>query len=216
MKSLIKNILIEQTVFHGSPHNFDEFTMSMFGEGEGASGWGHGLYFTVDEEEAVGYAEKLEREEGTGMIYKTVIPPSEKFFDLSHSLDLNEQTEFIKSKLKKISSKDKIKFVDYYTQNEFTDFKNDIDSNIEEYDFEIGNKEYLNYMDEILNDLFWDLSDFFDTLKQSLSKYSDGEYEASEYLKNLGIKGTKHSSFGYMNYIVFNDSDVEIIEKYSL
>ena len=37
--------MILQTVYHGSPANFDKFDMSKVGTGEGAQAYGHGMYF---------------------------------------------------------------------------------------------------------------------------------------------------------------------------
>lgn len=36
---------MEMTAYHGSPHDFDEFSLSRIGTGEGAQAYGHGLYF---------------------------------------------------------------------------------------------------------------------------------------------------------------------------
>jgi hypothetical protein len=36
------------TVFHGSPHRFDRFSLDKIGTGEGAQAYGHGLYFAED------------------------------------------------------------------------------------------------------------------------------------------------------------------------
>lgn len=36
--------LLDMTVYHGSPHDFDRFDMSKIGTGEGAQAYGHGLY----------------------------------------------------------------------------------------------------------------------------------------------------------------------------
>ena len=41
--------------FHGSPHDFDEFSMDQIGTGEGAQAYGHGLYFAEDVGVAKGY-----------------------------------------------------------------------------------------------------------------------------------------------------------------
>jgi hypothetical protein len=46
-------------LFHGSPHNFDRFSMSKIGTGEGAQAYGHGLYFAENEGIARGYRDKL-------------------------------------------------------------------------------------------------------------------------------------------------------------
>lgn len=42
--------------FHGSPHEFDAFSMEKIGTGEGAQSYGHGLYFAENEQVADQYA----------------------------------------------------------------------------------------------------------------------------------------------------------------
>jgi hypothetical protein len=42
-------------LFHGSPHDFDKFSMDKIGTGEGAQAYGHGLYFAEKEAVAQGY-----------------------------------------------------------------------------------------------------------------------------------------------------------------
>ena len=41
--------------FHGSPHDFDKFSMDKIGTGEGAQAYGHGLYFAENEDVAQAY-----------------------------------------------------------------------------------------------------------------------------------------------------------------
>ncbi len=45
--------------FHGSPHDFDRFSMDKIGTGEGAQAYGHGLYFAENEGVAKGYRSRL-------------------------------------------------------------------------------------------------------------------------------------------------------------
>jgi hypothetical protein len=45
--------------YHGSPHDFDRFSMDKIGTGEGAQAYGHGLYFAENEGVAKGYRDKL-------------------------------------------------------------------------------------------------------------------------------------------------------------
>jgi len=47
--------------FHGSPHDFDKFSTSQIGTGEGAQAYGHGLYFAESEDVAHGYRKQLSR-----------------------------------------------------------------------------------------------------------------------------------------------------------
>jgi hypothetical protein len=45
--------------YHGSPHDFDKFSMDKIGTGEGAQAYGHGLYFADSEDVARGYRDRL-------------------------------------------------------------------------------------------------------------------------------------------------------------
>jgi hypothetical protein len=45
--------------FHGSPHDFDRFDLSKIGTGEGAQAYGHGLYFAENEGVARQYRDAL-------------------------------------------------------------------------------------------------------------------------------------------------------------
>jgi hypothetical protein len=45
--------------YHGSPHDFDRFSMDKIGTGEGAQAYGHGLYFADSEKVAKSYRDNL-------------------------------------------------------------------------------------------------------------------------------------------------------------
>lgn len=45
--------------YHGSPHDFDQFSMSKIGTGEGAQAYGHGLYFAEAEGTAKAYRDQV-------------------------------------------------------------------------------------------------------------------------------------------------------------
>lgn len=53
-------------LYHGSPHDFDRFSMDKIGTGEGAQAYGHGLYFAEAEDVAKAYRDNI----GTGVSYK--------------------------------------------------------------------------------------------------------------------------------------------------
>ena len=55
----ITDTVLFQTAYHGTPHNFDRFSTSAIGTGEGAQSFGWGLYFTNQEDIARWYADKL-------------------------------------------------------------------------------------------------------------------------------------------------------------
>ena len=66
--------LLAMTLFHGTPHRFDKFDLKAIGTGEGAQGWGHGLYFAEDPKVAGSYQSGLSR----GVIIDGV--PADDFF----------------------------------------------------------------------------------------------------------------------------------------
>jgi hypothetical protein len=45
--------------YHGSPHDFEQFSLSKIGTGEGAQAYGHGLYFAEQEATAKAYRDAL-------------------------------------------------------------------------------------------------------------------------------------------------------------
>jgi hypothetical protein len=45
--------------YHGSPHDFDRFSLDKIGTGEGAQAYGHGLYFAENEDVAKSYRDSL-------------------------------------------------------------------------------------------------------------------------------------------------------------
>lgn len=47
--------------YHGSPHDFDKFSLDKIGTGEGAQAYGHGLYFAENEGVAKSYRDNLTR-----------------------------------------------------------------------------------------------------------------------------------------------------------
>lgn len=54
--------------YHGSPHDFDRFSLDKIGTGEGAQAYGHGLYFAENEAVAQGYRDALAPGMGDGAL----------------------------------------------------------------------------------------------------------------------------------------------------
>jgi hypothetical protein len=51
--------MLDQAVYHGSPHTFEAFSLEHIGKGEGAQAYGWGLYFAENRQIAKGYYERL-------------------------------------------------------------------------------------------------------------------------------------------------------------
>lgn len=65
----VKNVAYKQTAWHGSPYNFDKFTLDHIGEGEGAQVHGYGLYFAKNKGTSNDYKERFNREKNVGAVY---------------------------------------------------------------------------------------------------------------------------------------------------
>lgn len=57
--SKLKNGVLYQSAYHGSPHKFDEFSTDFIGSGEGAQAHGWGLYFAKSKDVAQNYRRVL-------------------------------------------------------------------------------------------------------------------------------------------------------------
>lgn len=51
--------VLGQPFYHGSPHDFEKFSIAHTGTGEGAAAYGHGLYFAENRDVAAGYHDRL-------------------------------------------------------------------------------------------------------------------------------------------------------------
>lgn len=71
--------------YHGSPHDFDKFSMDKIGTGEGAQAYGHGLYFAESEDVARSYRDTLERAtvNGQSIEIMNISPASKELIDLA-------------------------------------------------------------------------------------------------------------------------------------
>ena len=195
-----------EIVYHGSPYDFKEFTTNAIGTGEGASGWGYGLYFTEDKDEANDYACKLEKEKKEGRVYTAEIPDSEKYLDFHDGF--KKQSAYVKRALTSMPKKYKIKL----SEGEYEKQLNYINDNIDEYDFKLGDDEYWELVNYVLEpDMLFKQNYIYDWMKEIL--FDGYEYETSEFLYKLGIKGVKHNAFGFKNYIVFNEEDIKVLNK---
>lgn len=77
--------LIEQPTgfraYHGSPHNFKRFDLSKIGTGEGAQAYGHGLYFAEAEDVARMYRDKLSKGRRGRMYEVNIKADPDRFLD---------------------------------------------------------------------------------------------------------------------------------------
>ena len=69
--------------YHGTPHDFDRFSMDKIGTGEGAQAYGHGLYFAGKPEVAEGYRDSL----STMAVHNSRVEQIDRFLELMPGVD---------------------------------------------------------------------------------------------------------------------------------
>jgi len=192
--------------YHGSPHDFDQFSLSKIGTGEGAQTYGHGLYFAEHPEVAQQYKQEtrgryLDTATGNLVDSRKISDPTEigtgKRFQpakgrtyevnihaspdelLDWDKPLSQQPPKVQEALEKLAK-----------ENPYSD--------VRKYEHSVGRHAY-----------------------EAISS-SDPEY-ATEQLKKAGIKGIQYldqgsrsAGEGTKNFVIFDDKIIEIAKKYGI
>ena len=224
------------TAYHGSPYKFDKFNLN--NSGSGFNAYGHGLYFTGDENTARNYKEEV--------ALTTKKPLSQEAYQfLDEHIDSNTKPEdwlqaainnakkyspHLLSEYENLNPKDLGMTTGHMYEVKIKahpDHFLDYDENISKQsphikkslqmlaDFDLKNGGKLNNILEKSNE--HDGGSIIDYLEQ---KY--GGKEASKLLYQHGIKGTKYFDGGkqpwmddsYRNYVVFDHNLVKIKRRY--
>jgi hypothetical protein len=231
------------TAYHGSPHDFDKFDLSKIGTGEGAQAYGHGLYFAENEGVAKSYRTALSDNWTPQMDFRKNVRDalrskghSQTFAD--HAVDKVERA--IKDGIPAqdvLSSVDRMAAPDLYKE-QMRMALSDAVPYMEQYPKEAG-KMYQVRINADPNDfLDWEkptnqwpakaneVLDGYYQNNEIRQKYPDATYflkspEGTERLREAGIPGiryldqmSRNAGDGTRNYVVFDDSLVEILKKY--
>lgn len=81
------------TLWHGSPHDFDRFSMDKIGTGEGAQAYGHGLYFAESPDVARAYRDTITKNQsrGQGVSARTAIAEAFQSSDLADTSEIDAE-----------------------------------------------------------------------------------------------------------------------------
>lgn len=202
------------TAYHGSPHIFDKFDMSKIGTGEGIQGYGRGLYFAEDPNEAMRYAGKRK---GSGALYTVDIPDEHIDRMLDWDKPLSEQSEHVKNILGNagfdVSDKGYGNSLDMAAEklakskSEYSIKKNDAA-------YDSMQKAEQEYRDMLLSQK--------DNLRgeNAVEQIAKDPKEASRILNELGITGVKYLDYksiargeGTRNFVLFDDSIPKILGR---
>jgi len=204
--------------FHGSPHDFDKFSTSQIGTGEGAQAYGHGLYFAESEDVARGYrddltAPRVQRAQSAIDKYNgdvdAAIDASKKEIDRLQTLDLTPDTGAAKRDSLISAQEEKLSelaaFKNDGQMNKGSMYQVEIDADPEDFlDWDklldeqpdimkkVGDTDWGEYAAEGVDDMaaMHGQNPGGDTLHKWLAE--DGADFAAEQLNNSGIKGIKY------------------------
>ena len=223
-------------LYHGSPHDFDKFSMDKIGTGEGAQAYGHGLYFAEAEDTAKAYRDQLQfpRIDGAST-------PVEKVAD-----DLNYHrgnVEGVKKiyegmlangdeAAKKMAQEKLAALPEAVDRFKGRMYEVDVNANPEDFvDIEMPLKDqpalepalrkyWGRHYDSYMSDPYTNDGDFFRQLAQD-------PVNKNLYLKEMreaGIPGLKYKDAGSRgadgdgsrNYVVFDENLISIVKKYGI
>lgn len=163
------------TAYHGSPHDFDRFSMGKIGTGEGKQAEGFGLYFAENPRVAEKYRENLSSRRGVeGSVYEVNIAARPEDF-VDFDARLTEQPRHVRDW-----------FADRGVSPAFA-----------------GDQSGLELL--------------------MLERSAMGDEALANSMKDAGIPGVKYRdagspdlSNGTRNFVVFDDSLIEIVRKYGI
>lgn len=180
--------------YHGSPHDFDAFSLDKIGTGEGAQAYGHGLYFAENEGVAKSYRDALAARNQR----PAVINDGGPFGDVP------------------ILEQDPTRPGRMYEVN--------INADPEHFlDWDRAANEQHPVVQKALNDLgAAPVPGGTRTGADVYEWYGDNKAKVSAALREAGIPGIKYldqgsraAGDGSRNYVVFNDKLIDIVRKYA-
>ena len=233
--------LLGTTAYHGSPYLFDKFDISKVGTGEGAQAYGHGIYFAENPEVAKRYRDALKFNSDLkittngDLLTRKALEMSN--MDTSKAVDILKSGSLENVKMPETFAKYMVESTKGKMQNpEGTLYKVDIpDEDIPkmlEWDKPISqqNKSIKPAIETVLNKVK-SIGSLFEKpnpdvmtgrdLYNAYTAYRGMNQDfASEGLNELGIKGIKYLdegsrgvSKGTSNFVVFDPSNVKILER---
>ena len=110
-----------QSAWHGSPHDFDEFDLGAIGTGEGNQVHGWGLYFAKDKKISDLYRRELSliHDVDKGTLFKVDVPDTKTMIDEQQSLNVlsKETKQNLKAAINALPEQEKEVFINEYTNS---------------------------------------------------------------------------------------------------
>jgi len=223
--------------FHGSPHDFEKFSMEKIGTGEGAQAYGHGLYFAENPATAQAYR-KGETMNAEAVVDghripawllrriedgKDTIASARNWFEsiAKESTDVGQRTSAVDAlkALDAINGGAKPTYAGkMYEVNIHADPEDFLD-----WDAPLSQQPVKDRAMSAIQGPEWVTQQASDKPGKLAYEMAGGNTSASERLKAVGIPGIKYldqgsrtAGEGTRNYVVFDDRLVSIVKKYML
>lgn len=186
--------------YHGSPHDFDKFSLDHIGKGEGNQSYGRGLYFADSEDVAKGYRDGLSKGSPGHMYEVNINAQPEQFLDWD--APLGQQSEFVKNALLPLAKEQAEYELVRRTRNHARN-----DAQIRQlFGKEPPPREPLPSADDL-------------ALRMWGNEIGPGNESA---IREAGVPGIRYldgasrsNGDGMRNYTVFDDSLIDIMRKYA-
>lgn len=127
LQQKLEDVKYYQSVYHGSPHKFDEFSLDAIGTGEGAQAHGWGLYFASDKNVSENYRKELARINNLDLFGSV---PVDVYYNGKHATEYNPSADFSLA-LELVGTQGKKAGIDYL-KNEINKCQRKIDDYKEE------------------------------------------------------------------------------------
>ncbi len=184
IRKYVMEAIDELELFHGSPHDFDEFDFAYMSSGWGQQAYGYGAYLTTSYECAKEYSQG-------GMVYTVEIP------DKGY-LNLDKISPALAMKIARV-------FFNYYTKEH--EYGSEAYAG---YEREFWNEE-CKYIGDSTdgNTLYGTISSFLGSDKET----SEFLYNKLGYKGLVWVHTNTETGKKFKNYVIFNPKDIKIIKK---
>ena len=196
--------------YHGSPHNFDRFSMDKIGTGEGGQAFGHGLYFAEHEDVAKSYRDTLAAGH-PGHMYEVNIKADPADF-IDWDKPISQHPDKVRTAIHNVLAP-KVERGSHAWRVTVGGDSVGITRT------KWGANQLARKMQ---NAPKWSDQLSADSVPQLLSKFKDRSLMSSQ-LREAGIPGIRYldqgsraGGEGTRNFVVFDDSLIEILRKYGL
>lgn len=220
--------------YHGSPHDFDRFSLDKIGTGEGAQAYGHGLYFAENEGVAKGYRDRLGTApwrtlEGAGGDWAKVARSDFEYYNGNVDAAVTAWRDLATRKPDSVGGKASAQKLAAYERGEVDAinpgrmYEVSIKANPDEF---LDWDKPLSQQSEKVRAAFsdhkpeWTGGQVHESSKLVPGDFTDKKASA-EALRQRGIPGIKYldqgsrgAGEGSRNYVVFDDSLISIVKKY--